>query len=266
MLPNWLKRRPKPSRWKEAECHRFNYDKHSRAAALEVGDMVLVHVTTFKGHHKIQYRWENREYVVERWPYPDVPVYVVCPRDGDGYSWTLCRNYLLAMNSNIGHDEKDMHPWQELKITTLQLQCHLWTVCLLMQDHLGWSHQAQQVTHPRAVWISLLHLNAVCRKPMELTSMEVLEFWLTGRYQSIWHLGCMNWCVYLFPCHILSVNCFWQSTMWITLYLHHHVSAKHYSVLTLRGILSMCSLQWIFGWWGSGPKDIWPMCSCPTVK
>ena len=38
--------------------------------ALEVRDMVLVHVTAFKGHHKIQDHWENREYVVEKWPYP----------------------------------------------------------------------------------------------------------------------------------------------------------------------------------------------------
>ena len=58
-----------------------------------------------------------------------------------------------------------MHPWQELRVTALQLQCHLWTVCMLMQDHLGQSHQVQQVTHPRVVWISLLCLDAVCRKP-----------------------------------------------------------------------------------------------------
>ena len=50
---------------KEAECHKCNYDKCSRAVALEVGDTVLVHETTFKGHHKIQDSWENREYVVE---------------------------------------------------------------------------------------------------------------------------------------------------------------------------------------------------------
>ena len=30
--------------------------------------MVLVHVTAFKGHHKMQDRWENREYVVENGP------------------------------------------------------------------------------------------------------------------------------------------------------------------------------------------------------
>ena len=38
---------------KEAQRHKCNYDKRSRAVALEVGDMVLVHVTAFKGHHKM---------------------------------------------------------------------------------------------------------------------------------------------------------------------------------------------------------------------
>ena len=75
--------------------------------ALEVGDMVLVCVTPFKGHHKIQDRWENREYVVEKWPYPNVPVYVVHPRDGEGHSQTLHRNYLLPINSNIEQGEMD---------------------------------------------------------------------------------------------------------------------------------------------------------------
>ena len=58
-----------------------------------------------------------------------------------------------------------MNLWQELRITMLQLQCHLWIVSLLMEDHLGWSHQAQQVACPRVVWISLLTLDAVCSKP-----------------------------------------------------------------------------------------------------
>ena len=92
---------------KEAECHKYNYDKCSRAVALEVGDTVLVHATTFKSHHKIQDRWEHREYVVENWPYPNVPVYVVHPRDGEGHNQTLHRNYLLPISSNIGQDEKD---------------------------------------------------------------------------------------------------------------------------------------------------------------
>ena len=40
--------------------------QRDKTAALEVRDTVLVHVTAFKGHHKIQDRWENREYVVEK--------------------------------------------------------------------------------------------------------------------------------------------------------------------------------------------------------
>ena len=75
--------------------------------ALEVRDVVLVHVTAFKCHHKIQDRWENREYVVEKQPYPNLPVYVVCPRDGEGCSQTLHRNYLLPINSNMGLVEAD---------------------------------------------------------------------------------------------------------------------------------------------------------------
>ena len=63
--------------------------------------MVLVHAITFKGHHKIQNRWENKECMVERWPHPNVPVYVVCPRDGKGYSQTLHRNYFLPISPNL---------------------------------------------------------------------------------------------------------------------------------------------------------------------
>ena len=44
---------------------------------------------------------------MEKWPYPNVPVYVVHPRVGDRGSQTLHRNYLLPINSNIGQDEKD---------------------------------------------------------------------------------------------------------------------------------------------------------------
>ena len=103
----WAHEKAEAFQAKEAQRHKWNYDKRSRTAALEVRDMVLVHVTAFKGHHKMQNRWENREYVVEKWPYPNIPVYVVCPRDGEGHSWTLHRNYLLPINSNMGQGEAD---------------------------------------------------------------------------------------------------------------------------------------------------------------
>ena len=113
----WAQRKAEVFQAKEAQHHKKNYDKRSKAVAIEVRDTVLVHVTTFKGHHKIQDRWENREYVVEKWPYPNVPVYVVCPRDGEGHSQTLHRNYLLPISSNIEQDEKD-EPMARVENTT----------------------------------------------------------------------------------------------------------------------------------------------------
>ena len=103
----WAHEKAEAFQAKEAQRHKQNYDKRSRAAALEVRDMVLVCVTAFKGGHKMQDRWENREYVVEKQPYPNIPVYVVCPRDGEGCSWTLHRNYLLPINSNMGQGKAD---------------------------------------------------------------------------------------------------------------------------------------------------------------
>ena len=76
----WAHEKAEAFQAKEALRHKHNYDRRSRAVALEVGDMVLVHVTTFKGCHKMQDRQENREYVVEKQPYPNLPVYVACPQ------------------------------------------------------------------------------------------------------------------------------------------------------------------------------------------
>ena len=72
---------------------------------MEGRDTVLVCVTAFKGHYKMQHQWENREYVVEKQPYPNVPVYVVCPRDGEGHSQTLHRNYLFPISPNLEQSE-----------------------------------------------------------------------------------------------------------------------------------------------------------------
>ena len=103
----WAQKKVEAFQAKEAQRHKHNYDKRGRAAALAVGDMVLVCVTDFKGHRKIQDRWENREYVMEKEPYPNVPVYVVYPRDGEGHSQTLHRNYLLPISSNLQQGKKD---------------------------------------------------------------------------------------------------------------------------------------------------------------
>ena len=49
----WAHEKVEAFQAKEAKRHKQNYDKKVRAAALEVGDTVLVHVTTFKGQHKM---------------------------------------------------------------------------------------------------------------------------------------------------------------------------------------------------------------------
>ena len=103
----WAQKMAEAFQAKEAPWHKCNYDKWGRAAALEVRDTVLVHVTTSKGCHKMQDWWENREYVVGKWPYPNVQVYVVCPRDGEGCSQTLHRNYLLPISPNLEQSEMD---------------------------------------------------------------------------------------------------------------------------------------------------------------
>ena len=45
----WAHEKAEAFQAKEAERHKHNYDNKGRAAALEVGDMVLVHVNAFKG-------------------------------------------------------------------------------------------------------------------------------------------------------------------------------------------------------------------------
>ena len=90
---------------RKAQFYKWNYDQCSKAVSLRLGDTVLVHVTTFKCRHKIQSQWENRDYVVELHSYPNLPVYVVCPIDGEGHSYTLHRYYLLPINSNLEQGE-----------------------------------------------------------------------------------------------------------------------------------------------------------------
>ena len=95
---------------------------------------------------------------MEKWPYPDVPVYVVHPRDGEGCTQTLNRNYLLLISSNMGQDEKDAS-MAGVESTNTSTPVQPGMVSLLMQGHLGQSYQAEQVTHLRVVWIHLLHLD-----------------------------------------------------------------------------------------------------------
>ena len=57
--------------------HKELYDRKCRGAELEVGDLVLVKQTAWKGRHKIQDRWEDEKYQVVDQPTPGVPMYAV---------------------------------------------------------------------------------------------------------------------------------------------------------------------------------------------
>ena len=152
----WAQRKAEAFQEKEAQWHKRSYDKRGKAVALEVGDMVLVCVTAFKGHHKIQDRWENREYVVEKWPYPDVPIYVVCPRDGEGHSWTLHRNYLLPSILTQSR-MKRTNPWPEL--SSLDQPAPFRCGTRTTQNWLPWRYQnfssQADTSSTWNVWISL---------------------------------------------------------------------------------------------------------------
>ena len=80
--------------------HRELYDMKCRGATLDVGDLVLVKHTSWKGRHKIQDRWESGEYQVVGQPTLGVPVYTV-KRIARGKTRVLHRNLLLPLQGRI---------------------------------------------------------------------------------------------------------------------------------------------------------------------
>ena len=80
--------------------HKGLYDRKCRGATLDIGDLVLVKQTAWKGRHKIQDCWEEEEYQVVDQPTPGVPVYVVKSIVG-GRPRVLHRNLLLPLQGRI---------------------------------------------------------------------------------------------------------------------------------------------------------------------
>ena len=80
---------------KQQAEHSDLYGLKCRGAALDVGDLVLVKQTAWKGRHKIQDRWESGEYQVVGQPIPGVPVYSVKSVAG-GKTKVLHRNLFIA--------------------------------------------------------------------------------------------------------------------------------------------------------------------------
>ena len=125
-------------------------------------EMVLIHVTIFKGQHKIQNRWENREYVVEWQPYLNLPVYVVHPIGGEvaavpyikisyypsAITWSRMNVKMLwsemVVTNPLQHHMQMMHFWLtgQPKADQKALPTHCQSsVNWLTQDWPGWPAQ-----------------------------------------------------------------------------------------------------------------------------
>ena len=76
------------------------YDRRCKGAGLDIGDLVLVRKTAWKGKHKIQDRWESDEYQLIGQPNPGIPVYKVESVAG-GRTRVLHRNLLLPLQGRI---------------------------------------------------------------------------------------------------------------------------------------------------------------------
>ena len=84
--------------------HKELYDRRCRGAALDIGDLVLVKKTAWKGKHKIQDGWESDEYQVIEQPTPGIPVYKVKCIAG-GRTRVLHHNLLLPLQGRLRQSE-----------------------------------------------------------------------------------------------------------------------------------------------------------------
>ena len=215
--------------------------------ALEVRDMVLVCVTTFKGRHKMEDRWENREYVVEKWPYPDLLVYVVCPRDEEGCSQTLHRNYLLPISSNMGQDETDGSEDRVKNNTSLTLVPSVSDSTQSGPDQpapvghgiqttrgqLPWRYQNFGLltdTGPTSIWDA--------RVDPQVCLHILIWLYKTFKWGAVWNTLCWSW----------------------------NMLAEHHSLSILGNSLNITSTSGFMGREGSGSKDIWFRCNSPASK
>jgi hypothetical protein len=62
-----------------------------------VGDRVLVKIVAFKEKHKLANKWEQEPYKVLGQHIPDIPVFTVQRKDGEGRKRNLHRNLLLPV-------------------------------------------------------------------------------------------------------------------------------------------------------------------------
>lgn len=80
------------------------YDLKTRSAVLHPGDRVLVRILAFDGKHKLSDKWEDKAYIVEARPNPEIPVYVVYLESDPRCKRTLHRNHLLPVGALSGEE------------------------------------------------------------------------------------------------------------------------------------------------------------------
>ena len=187
--------------------------------------------------------------------------YVVHPRDGEGCSWTLHRNYLLPISPNIGQDEKDA-PMAGVESTNTSTPVPPVDSEPTDAGPSGTVTSSVAGSTPQGSLKQPAPLRCGTRKTQNqlLGSTGISVCW-----QIPVHLGCIGWSMYLSPCLVLSVHHFLAEYSVNTLYLFHHMSAQHHSFWHWGEFLQ-CSLCGGFLDGGSGPKIIWPKCNCPTRK
>ena len=129
--------------------------------------------------------------MVERWSYPNVLIYVSCPRDGEEHSQTLHRNYLLPIKPNLdqARDDTPVAGAEQMRASTPvpyvdsePTDSELYGMDML--DMTGNMSQGSQ-DQPAPLRCGT-HANT---KP---TSMAVPQFCTISRYQPAQHPGCMG--------------------------------------------------------------------------
>ena len=93
-------RKAKHMAQKQQARHRGLYNLRCRGATPSVGDLVQIKQTAWNGRHKIQDRWEDREYQVVDQPTHGIPVYTVKSLTG-GWTKVSHKNLMLPLQGRL---------------------------------------------------------------------------------------------------------------------------------------------------------------------
>ena len=93
----WARQQAELCSRRQINRHKKIKDRRVKGSTLQVGDRVLVRVTSHAGKHKIQDRWNIEPYEVVGQPYKGIPVYKVQQVGDPSKFRVLHRNLLLSL-------------------------------------------------------------------------------------------------------------------------------------------------------------------------